>query len=204
MIKLSNGIVSHVGRVVAIETDVNVRIMSDVWADITYAMVYEPTGESTEYAQGEGRKGLFRRIEIRNSEFPALGNDGTDAEIDASDDIKEVYKAWKRGHRFAKALREDENLQYQIQERRRCVEKGKWVRVTSGRKVPQGTEGIVFWVGDSQWGTKVGIALPKADGTFRMERKVGRNGKAYETYADVQWTYTKNCSVLSGPGGRIL
>jgi len=40
------------------------------------------------------------------------------------------------------------------------VDKGTEVVVTSGRKVPKGTRGIVRWVGDASYGTRVGIAVP--------------------------------------------
>lgn len=43
------------------------------------------------------------------------------------------------------------------------VTKGKTVRVTKGRKVPIGTEGEVFWLGENRYGWRVGIK--DADGT---------------------------------------
>lgn len=41
------------------------------------------------------------------------------------------------------------------------IVKGQTVTVVKGRKVPKGTTGIVFWVGENQWGPQVGF---KADG----------------------------------------
>jgi hypothetical protein len=40
---------------------------------------------------------------------------------------------------------------------------GKLVRVVSGRKVPIGTEGYVFWEGDGQYGPRVGIIDEKEE-----------------------------------------
>jgi len=37
--------------------------------------------------------------------------------------------------------------------------KGYRVRVARGRKVKIGTEGVVFWVGSSQWGMRVGLRV---------------------------------------------
>jgi hypothetical protein len=37
------------------------------------------------------------------------------------------------------------------------VRKGKTVRVIRGRKVPIGTTGLVFWVGDGTYGTRCGF-----------------------------------------------
>lgn len=212
---------SHEGRVVAVEVDRNVRIMSDVWADLTFVVVYEPTGEhtglfSTEtdyssplpdggYAQKHcGHCGYFRRIQVGNSEFSNGIDELTPYKVDASTEIQEIYEVWKRGRAFRKAEGEYDRQERAREEERRAPVSGKWVRVTSGRKVPQGTEGIVFWTGDSQWGPKVGIALPREDGTFRKVKKPGRYGRSYESYADVAWTATRNVEVISGPGGRIL
>lgn len=41
--------------------------------------------------------------------------------------------------------------------------KGQTVKVVKGRKVPIGTEGVVFWVGESQYGWRVGFE--DAEGT---------------------------------------
>lgn len=35
--------------------------------------------------------------------------------------------------------------------------KGDKVRVVRGRKVPLGTEGVVIWVGEGHWGTRLGV-----------------------------------------------
>jgi len=39
------------------------------------------------------------------------------------------------------------------------VDKGSYVVVIRGRKVPQGTHGTVRWCGDGEWGPRVGIAV---------------------------------------------
>lgn len=195
---------SHEGRVVDIEVEHNVRLMSDVWADLTYAIVWEPTGKPTGIYSAEPREcGYFRRIQVGNSEFPGGTGQLFSYEVDASPEIMEIYEVWKRGKAFRKAEVEYDYRQRSILEARRMVAIDRWVRVTRGRKVRLGTEGLVFWIGASQWGTKVGIAIPREDGTFRKTKKAGRYS-TFESYADVEWTYAKNCEVISGPGGRVL
>lgn len=212
---------SHEGRVVEIEVDRSVRIMSDVWADITYAVVYEPTRMHTGVASTEkvysvknadgsygtknrGACGTFRRVQIANTEFRGPSSELIRAAVDAPSWLMEVYEAWKAGAALRSAMNKYDREQQAILDERRYVKKDRWVRVTRGRKVKQGTEGLVFWLGASQWGTKVGIALPQEDGTFRKEEKAGRYGKTFESYKDVAWTYLKNVSVIDKPGGRIL
>jgi hypothetical protein len=67
------------------------------------------------------------------------------------------------------------------------VDKGKWVRVVKGRKVPKGTEGRVFWIGPgfSRYSSaRIGIALDEE----KDER--GR-------YGNVAWTSAGNCEVMN-------
>lgn len=43
------------------------------------------------------------------------------------------------------------------------VDKGSQVVVVAGRKLPIGTRGTVKWIGDGEFGTRVGILTPDAD-----------------------------------------
>jgi hypothetical protein len=45
----------------------------------------------------------------------------------------------------------------EARERLTAVGKGSFVRVYKGRKVPVGVEGYVFWLGDGQYGPRVGL-----------------------------------------------
>jgi hypothetical protein len=205
-------VTSHEGRVVAIETDANVRIMSDVWANITYAVVYEPNGPEgvgservlENHREGYGMlPGLFRRIEIGNTEFP-IDREPIHVKVDATPEVQEIWEAYKAGEALRGRMSRYDADERAAAERRRTVERDCFVRVTRGRKVPQGTEGKVFWIGDSQWGTKVGIGLPSEDGTFETVKKTGRHGKVYESYKNVVWTALKNVDRISCIGGRVL
>jgi len=188
---------SHKGRVVDIVTDYSVRIMSDVWADITYAVVFEPNGiegvKSKEILDGiekcytpkSAATSMFRRITIANSEFPDSGSEITRAEVDANREILEIYQAWNAGAALQRAMSEYDAAEHNALRERCMVARDRWVRIVRGKKVEKGTEGIVFWLGDSQWGLKVGVAVPQEDGTFRKIKKPGKYGKTFESYADV-------------------
>jgi hypothetical protein len=181
----------YVDQVVAVETSTGVRIMSDVWADITWAIIYDPTRENGHY---------FRHIQTASSECQGHWERNI-ATVDASEEIQDIYRCHKLGNEFRQRLDTEDARQWRLMADRACVERDRWVRVVSGRKVEIGTEGIVFWVGDSPWGRKVGVALPQPDGTFRKEKRVGTGGRTYDSYADIAWTYVKNLEVISGPRG---
>lgn len=193
---------THEGMVVGFETE-TVRVMSDVWEEFRYAVVYEPNGPVGPGAENVKNPEMFRRVHIPANWASTHEQDYVFAMVDASNEIKEIYEAWKAGKRWAdrherrraaeaKAIRDAEI-------ERQTVRKGKWVEVTRGRKVPQGTKGLVFWLNDSKWGVKVGIALPNEDGTFETEPREARNGRIYDSYKNIAWTYAKNCDVIEAP-----
>lgn len=62
----------------------------------------------------------------------------------------------------------------------RDPQRGDIVEVFKGRKVPKGTVGEVFWIGDGRWGTRVGI------------REEGRE--------EPWWTAASNCRVVEASG----
>lgn len=164
--------VSHVGEVVGIIQD-SVRVMSDVWEMQTFAICYnsETGGFERKFMYGDE---LDRQIVCR-------------ATVDASIEVREAYKVWQAGQAFRIRERDYDNRQDELATDRKTPGKGKWVRVVKGRKVPKGTEGLVFWSGiDGYNNLKVGIAItPRKD-------SLGR-------YADVEWTAASNCVVTNQP-----
>jgi hypothetical protein len=158
---------THVGVVLATRVDVE-RIMSDVWEDIRKAVVWSDEKNAPEtlwVSQG----------------YPS--RETASVEIDATPEVQAKYAAWLEIERQKQEkLEAQRRFEARIAEEKR-VTRGKRVVVARGRKVPQGTTGIVFWVGDSQWGLKVGIA------TSERKDARGRN-------LDVAWTYEKNCDVI--------
>ena len=78
------------------------------------------------------------------------------AEVDATEEVKQAAEKWLEKwafEQFATVAAEDA----------RKPEKGKQVRVVRGRKVPHGTEGVLFWLGEKTYGrnkvTTAGIRL---------------------------------------------
>lgn len=121
------------------------RIMSDVWAEITYAVVWDGS--------------VVKNVPVWNSEFPSTNS----VTLDATDEVFEAARAFFIADELARL-----NLAHENSVNQRCydagiVQKGKDVVVARGRKVAKGTSGRVFWMGDNGWGMSVGIEL--ADGT---------------------------------------
>jgi len=197
----------YVGEVVDIITQLSVRIMSDVWADLTFAVVYEPSDDISENTlcdtkddSARKKPHMFRRIQIGNSEFPDGLVELRRAAIDAPEWLLDVYQGAKAGTKFLEAEADYDQFHRVIQNNGRMVKKGSIVRVVRGNKITKGTEGLVFWAGDSNWGLKVGIAIPLKDGSYRMVERQGKKGRMYKSYEDVEWTYSKNVECIRGYG----
>jgi hypothetical protein len=62
--------------------------------------------------------------------------------------------------------KEEEHIALINQQERETVRKGRDVLVFKGRKVPKGTVGRVFWIGDNGWGTSVGIEQTNGQKVF--------------------------------------
>ena len=192
IIDRSNNSVSFAGRVIKTYTDMSVRIMSDVWADMYMAVVYSPETKGTTKFNVCTQSSDFITICLGNTEF---GSD-KDATVDAPEELKNLYAVHLEQVRLE---REQQKLQ-QEQERREQehknflerVEKGRVVEVVKGRKVPLGVKGYVFWEGSDSYGTaKIGIAT-----STRKERKPSRSGKVFESFVDVIFVAKSNCKVI--------
>lgn len=66
------------------------------------------------------------------------------------------------------------------QEMFRCYGRGASVKVVKGRKVPIGTEGEVFWLGDKGWGYSVGFKTSEGEKHFTSISNVESTSPAYE------------------------
>ena len=78
------------------------------------------------------------------------------AEVDATPEVVKQAEEWLEKWAF-------EQFATVAAENARKPEKGKQVRVVRGRKVPHGTEGVLFWLGEKTYGrnkvTTAGIRL---------------------------------------------
>lgn len=84
---------------------------------------------------------------------------GGDAEIDATEDVlRELYNYYRRVER--KWFDETRN-----EEQAKEIRKGDMVKVVRGRKIPKGTVGKVFWIGETynrfsrEYENRVGIEV---------------------------------------------
>jgi len=163
---------TYSGCVVGLRTEHCVRVMSDVWANMFYAVVWD------------GSK--LKDVHYGDSEFGTNAN----VEIDATPEVLDLAHAWKeerhKKNLEAEALRKIEETKEREAEKVRVakaqvleVAKGKRVRTVASRgknAPPLGTEGVVFWSGFSSFGTSR-VGLKTDDGT-------------------TWWTTAGNCAVV--------
>lgn len=126
-------------------TSKTVQLMSDVWATGFFAEVWDGT--------------RVKLVGYGNDEF------GSNAKpvVDATDDVKALAAAYRKAQADAAAKLERQRAVDRQVEIAKTVAKGKDVTVVKGRKVPIGTTGNVFWLGQTQYGWRVG--LKDANGT---------------------------------------
>jgi hypothetical protein len=97
--------------------------------------------------------------------------------VDASPNIMAQYDALTEARRIAYVAYQ-EQLQYER------VTTGKIVDVNRGRKVPKGTRGIVFWVGDNGYGTSIGLLTLDGSKHFTAIGNVDVAGTSVEPVPD--------------------
>lgn len=146
------------------------RIMSDVWADILYAHIWNP------------ETGRIDRVAYGNSEFSDPSRVDPNLSIDAP---AEVVAAANESL-VAEAERQ-ERLAYdgrvaKAVEDAKVPSVGREVEVVRGRKVPQGTVGTVVWYGEgrsfgypSRWSRpayRVGILTATGERLYTDARNV--------------------------------
>lgn len=176
---VTKDVTEHEGRVVRQWIHHGVKIMSDVWADLYMVDVWSPE-KSVE-------KGIpVSSVCLRNSECNHPSKRIL-AEVDATPEVMAQWKNWveerEREHQEVLARLDRERLEAAGLREKNTVRLGKVVKIVKGRKVPLGTQGLVFWMGKDGWGKdKVGIAT-----TDRREK--GR-------YMDVVWAAASNCQVV--------
>lgn len=113
-------------------------------------------------------------------ESVGLGWDSQGAVVNASASEVAAYAAHKAAqHEVWHAARLAREAQIEAENAAQRVVRGKLVIVARGRKVAKGTVGVVAWVGQSTWGTQVGLVIPGVDG--------------------LTYTSPGNCDVIEGP-----
>jgi hypothetical protein len=98
-------------------------------------------------------------------ESVGLGWDSRGADVNASASDLAAYAAHKAAqHEAWHAARLAREAQVRAEENACAIVRGKLVIVARGRKVAKGTVGVVAWIGDSDWGTRVGLVVAGVDG----------------------------------------
>ncbi len=139
---IRTGEVTYAGKVLSTHWKSGVRIMSDVYADVHYAVIFDG-GKSFTVSTGNDEMGATDEVTI-----------------DATPEVKRAYLCEQILADNLEIRRAYASHLAWLRTEASQLTKGKFVRVVKGRKVAKGTEGILFWMsnpGDSQWGIRVGI-----------------------------------------------
>lgn len=138
---------THVGLVMTPGSSRTERVMSDIYADVTSCVVWNP------------EKGTVDMVRL-GSNFELETRYGT-ATVDIDPKIKADCDAKAAAAEDARKKAEAERIEREMEERARTevvgVRPGTEVVVVSGRKVPLGTRGVVFHEGDGKYGPRVGF-----------------------------------------------
>jgi hypothetical protein len=112
------------------------------------------------------------------------------AEIDAPPGIMAAYQDY---------LNEERDRQTRLlQAREASIPKvGKHVKVVRGRKVPLGTEGIIFWMKDQYFSPRFRNGYRRnGPDSIKIGIALDETRDARGRYANVVWTYAANVEVL--------
>ncbi len=126
------------------------RIMSDVWDDVSYALVWD--------AEAGCPKAICLGVSYDRRE-----GESTIVTIDATPEVLAAYEAWKVAEKARKDAEEAARWEAIRMAEAKQPRKGRIIKVVKGRKVPKGTTGVCIWIGQGDWGTRVG--LKTEDGT---------------------------------------
>jgi hypothetical protein len=135
---------SYVGCVVSV-TEESVQVMSDIFERHTYARVFD------------NETGAFKVVFLFSDYGGSYSDETRAATVDATESILALYEADKAVTAAKKALaRAEEALEEALSEARRPG-RGKTLKVVKGRKIPKGTVGTCFWIGNGDYGVRVGL-----------------------------------------------
>jgi hypothetical protein len=155
---------SHEGLVVMGNFYREERVMSDVYANVAYCQVLDPeTGEAKEMYlhacfECEGRFGTATA-----DLDPQVRADLEKRQAEAAAKAEAARKVWQ-------AERREREAEEACQE----PKMGAPARVVKGRKVPKGTEGVIFWMGSGNYGPRVGLKDAQGTAHWTAESNVVR------------------------------
>lgn len=130
------------GCVVSVSTREE-RVMSDVYAPVTYAVVFDAATET------------FKEVYVRAHFECDPGTSST--EVDASNDIQSIYALHQEIKAAEAALADMKRGLARQVAAVKAPAMGRTVKVVKGRKVPVGTTGECFYLRDGNYGPRVGL-----------------------------------------------
>ena len=135
------GTILHAGHVLGTHVERGVRVMSDVWEDVYSAEIWD-VASGTIKLMGVGVSGF-----------------GMDAEVVADAPAADYAAAFDYlvARHETRLLAARENRVDAAVSAAHRVAVGREIVVVKGRKVPKGTAGTAFWVGETTWGKRVGF-----------------------------------------------
>jgi hypothetical protein len=93
----------------------------------------------------ENRPKEIEFASTRGWSYPCLSS-----RVDATPEVLAKWMEWER-------VKAEDYRANRIAEEAKRPARGKMLKVFKGRKVPVGTTGECFWIGESRWGKRVGI-----------------------------------------------
>lgn len=120
---------------------------------------------------------------------------GNTAAVDASPEVFAAYEAHLEAERARvraeeEARRAVERAELELRERA-AVDRGRFVVVAKGRKVPVGIVGRVFYTTEGTFGDRAGVAT-----STRTEQRMSARGRMVDAAVDVVWVAASNLDVL--------
>jgi len=107
----------------------------------------------------------FRPVAIYHHWFDGDSQQLGKAEVDALAELVEAYRKQKADEAARERALEEVK-------RELSLEKGKYIKVVKGRKVPIGTEGLCIWHGPGTWGMRVGLKTKEGEVFWTAESNV--------------------------------
>ena len=138
---------THVGLVMSEAFQVEERVMSDIYANVSYCWVWDPEEECRE------KVCLGQHFELCNRFGDATVDIDPQILADWEEEKTKRNEAQIEARRVYREAEQEAMAEKELKE----PKKGDRAVVVKGRKVPKGTTGVIIWDGSSQYGPRVGI-----------------------------------------------
>jgi len=166
---VTRGVEFAIGGVLATYSK-ETRIMSDVYADVTYAVVRHNAATIDIVRVGDNEFGWDYDVSV----------DAPQEHIDAwKANVEAVEASTKAARLEQERIDAEKRFAARTEAERKAPLKGRIVTVNRGRRIAKGTEGFVFWTSDTN--NKIGIATSE-----RRDPSTGR-------FMDVVFVDAANC-----------